>query len=137
MTKASAKDTSSTLVELVVNDVLNLVAASLSREANLDGLVLLEFTFIELVHEDILDVDRFACTSGAHKESWNLIDDAEFLDVAVSDSVDRRDNDLLHNLVLAKVVNLVFIDRVHPVRPLILVAIIDVVIDGTSIELGG
>lgn len=37
--------------------------------------------------------------------------------------------------VFAKVVDLVLVDCVHPVRPLILVAIVRVVIDGSSVEL--
>ena len=131
----SAKDTSTSLFKSTINDILNLIAASLSRETDFDEMVFCLITAIELVHEHILNVDRFTCSGRSHKECRDLIKDAELLDEAVANSIDGCDNDFLDSHVFWEVVDLILVCIVHPVLPLVSLDFINVVIDCTSIEL--
>ena len=135
MPEASPEDTSAAFVESSVNDILHLIAGRLGRETDLNRLVRLIFvTCVQLVHEDVLNVDRLSGTCRADKERGDLVVDAELLDIAVSHGVDRGDNDLLRLRVAGEVIDFVFVDIRHPVLPLSALDIIEVIVDQTSVE---
>lgn len=56
LAKAGSEYTSAALFKLVVNDILDLVAVSLGREADLNELELDLVASIQLVHQHVLDV---------------------------------------------------------------------------------
>jgi hypothetical protein len=55
--------------------------------------------------------------------------DEELLQVAVADGVNRGDYDVLHLGALGELVKGVLVHQVHPVLPLILLGVVDVVVD--------
>ena len=132
---ASTEHAGSPLVKFAINYVLNLVAMGLGRETNLDGDVLGSFqSLVQLVHEHVLDVGRLACAGRANEQCWNLVDDAELLDVTVSLRVHRRYDDVLHLGIFAEVVDVFLVNIVHPVLPLVLLFVVNVVVDLTLVE---
>jgi len=134
---AGAEHTSSSLLKLIVNDVLNLVAASLSGETDLNELVL-DFIFsVQLVHKNVLDIDRLSRAGGTDEERRDLVNDAELLDEAIADSVNGRDDDLLDSNIFTEVIDLVLVGVSHPAAPLVLLYVVEVVVNGTSIEACG
>ena len=73
LAKTSAEYASTSLLELSIDNVLHLVAASLGGEADLDRLVFDCVFRVQLVHEHVLNVDRLASTSWADVESGDLV----------------------------------------------------------------
>ena len=63
--------------------------------------------------------------------------DEELLQVAIADRVNRGDYDVLHLGALGELVQGVLVDQVHPVLPLILLGVVDVVVDQAAIEGAG
>ena len=135
VSETSPEDTSAAFVESSIDDILHLIAGCLGRETDFNRLVRLIFVAcVQLVHEDVLNVDRLSSTRRADKERGDLVVDTELLDIAVSHGVDRGDNDLLRLGVASEVIDFVFVYIRHPVLPLGSLNIIEVIVDQTSIE---
>lgn len=124
-------DTKSDLVKLAINDILNLVAMSLSRETNFNSQVLLTW---QLVEQHVLDIDRLTSTGWTDEQGWDRLLDAVLLDVRVSELINGCDNDVLWLGILWELVNVVLVEKIGPVLPLILVWEVDVVIDSSTIH---
>jgi hypothetical protein len=58
----------------------------------------------------------------------------ELLEVVVADGINSCDYDILHLSVFRELIKSVFIDKIHPVLPLILFREINVIIDKPTIE---
>ena len=130
-TKTWTENTSSNLVKLVVNNVLNLVAVSLRTETNLNCHVI--FTR-KLVEKYILNVDWLTSTSRSNKQSWNKLLDAVFLNVTVTNLIDCCNNYVLNLRVLGELVNLIFIAKINPRLPFVCLWEVNVVIYGATIH---
>ena len=135
VSETSPEDTRAAFVEPSINDILHLIAGCLGGETDFNRLVRLIFVAcVQLVHEDVLNVDRLSSTRRADKERGDLVVDTELLDVAVSHGVDRGDNNLLRLRVASEVIDFVFVYIGHPVLPLSTLNVIEVIVDQASIE---
>lgn len=119
------------LVQLHVNDVLDLIAMSLSREPHLNDQPLVLLKFLE---QNILDVGSFACTGRANKHGLNVVHDEKFLHETVSDSVNCGDDKLTGHRVFGELIDLVLVALIHPILPTIGLWSVAPVIDRASIE---
>ena len=131
---AGTEYTSSALLKLVVNDFLNLVAAGLSGETDLNELILGFIFSVQLVHKNVLDINGLARACGTDEERRYLVNDTELLDEAVTDSVNGCDDDLLDFSIFAEVIYLILVGVSHPIAPLVLLHVVEVVVNETSIE---
>jgi len=122
--EAGTESTHADLVELAIDNVLHLVAMSLSGETNLNNQVLLTR---QCVQEHILNVDRLASTGRSNNESGDVLIDAVLLQVGVADLVHSCHNDVLNLRVFGELVDVFFVGKVHPRLPVILLREVHIV----------
>jgi len=129
--KSWSKVVFSSLIKFHVNNVLNLIAMSLSRETNLNNQPFLSWKFLE---ENVLNISGLSCTCWSNKKRWNWVHDEKLLHEAVSDSIRGCYDQFIWNGTLWEVINFILIGLIHPVLPVIGFWHVDVIINSTSIE---
>ena len=117
-----AEHTLSTLLKLLIETVLRLVGAGLSREGDRDHRVLLRHLLVEHVN----DVDGLTDTGGTWRQDVLTVEDEQLLDVLHSDGIECWHDDLS---VLGSGVNGVLTDGLVPPDPLLVSLLIAVVVD--------
>ena len=123
---------SSSLVDLTINDILNLIAISLSRKTNFNDQ---EFLLREFLMENVLNVSSLTSTCWSNKEWLDFIHDEELKHVTVSDCINSSNNYITWNGILWELINLILVREFHPIFPFICIWNIAVVIYCTSVEL--
>ena len=134
LAKRSTKVARSSLLNFAVNDFLNLIAVGLRRETNLNRAV--DF-LVKLLGKHILNVGCLARSCGSDKESRDFVMDAELLNETVSDNVNSGHNNLGRLRFFGESIDGFLVDRVHPVFPLVAIDMVTVIVNETSVHLGG
>ena len=117
-------DTLSTFLELLVKTILRLVGRGLSRECDGDHG---EF-FRHLLVEHVSKVDCLACSSGSWAQHVLAVRDQKLLHILHADGVEGGHDDLS---ILGPWVDVVGLDGLAPVDPLLAFLVVAVVVNGS------